>query len=107
VSADGRAQAIAVPSDIRLSQTPIAGNAVGTDGRIVVSGKSRERWYTGPVVIDPAAGTAIPVPVSYDEDILPSAWGRGGSLLGFGSEVRCDLWRFRPTAPRQRSLLDF
>jgi hypothetical protein len=107
VSADGREQAIAVPSDIRLSQTPIAGNAVGTDGRIVVSGKSRERWYTGPVVIDPAAGTAIPVPVSYDGDILPSAWGRGGSLLGFGSEVRCDLWRFRKTASREGSLLGF
>ncbi len=90
--------AIPIPGDVRLSPSPIAGNAVGKDGRIVVSVLAKDSVFSGPAILDPATGTLEKVPVQYEGDILPSSWAGDGSLLGMGVGLKSDLWRFRPIA---------
>jgi hypothetical protein len=89
---------IPVTSDLRISTTPIAGNAVGRDGRIVVSVSARDGLSAGPAVLDPSTGRLDRVPVVYEGDVVPSTWGINGSLLGMGVATKSDLWRFRPAA---------
>ncbi|MGH9441556.1 MAG: protein kinase domain-containing protein [Thermoanaerobaculia bacterium] len=92
---------IAFPPDVRLSTSPIAGNAVGRDGRIVVSILARDGVFSGPAILDPASGTLAKVPVQYEGDILPSSWASDGSLLGMGVGLKSDLWRFRRIAAEE------
>ncbi len=89
---------IAIPADFRLSSSPIAGNSVARDGRIVVSVLAKNAPFTGPAILDPATGALTMVPVQYEGDIVPSSWGADGSLLGMGVGLKSDLWRFRPVA---------
>ncbi len=89
---------IPIPADVRLSTSPIAGNAVGKDGRIVLSILAKDGVFSGPAILDPATGKLEKVPVQYEGDILPSSWAREGSLLGMGVGLKSDLWRFRPIA---------
>jgi hypothetical protein len=94
----GAEQPITTRADLRLSPSPIAGNAVAPDGTILVSVTSKENWFAGPALLSPD-GTIRRIPVQFDGSILPSAWG-GGSILGMGEVLKSELWRFRPTAPR-------
>ena len=95
----GSERPIATSGALRISPSPIAGNAVAPDGTIVVSVTSKENWFSGPALVDPD-GTITRVPVRFDGSILPSAWG-GGALLGMGEVLKSELWRFRP-APGSR-----
>jgi hypothetical protein len=92
----GAEQPIATSADLRLSPSPIAGNAVAADGGIVVSVSSKENWFTGPALLTPD-GTFRRIPVQFDGNILPSAWG-GGALLGMGEGLKSELWRFKASA---------
>ena len=99
--AGGADEPIATRGDFRLSPSPIAGNAVAADGTIVVSVSSKENWFQGPALLAPD-GAIRRVPVQFDGNILPSAWG-GGALLGMGEGLKSELWRFRPSAPGAKS----
>ena len=92
---------IPIPADVRLSTSPIAGNAVGKDGRIVLTILARDGVFSGPAILDPATGSLTKVPVQYEGDILPSSWAADGSVLGMGVGLKSDLWRFQPIASEE------
>ncbi len=96
LSGNETAQEISIRGDLRPARTPIVGNAVGRDGRIVVTVPSRDSWFWGPALLDPKTGTLEKIPVNYEGDIVPTTWGSGDYLLGMGLHVKVELWRFRP-----------
>ena len=98
----GPDQPIPVSSDLRLSTTPIAGSAVGRDGRVVVSVSARDGLSAGPAILELSSGKLERVPVSFEGDVIPSTWGINGSLLGMGVATKSDLWRFRPADAEPR-----
>jgi hypothetical protein len=102
VTAGGAEQPVPVPAALVVSTSPIAGNAVGADGRLLLTVSSKENWFAGPAILDPATGTAARVPVQFEGDILPSAWADDGSILGMGTALKSELWRFRPRMQDQR-----
>lgn len=99
--ATGTETAVPFYNDLQLSVDPIAGNALGPDGRLVVSVSSKDSWFTGPALLTLANGFVERVPVRYDGDVRPTTWGKDGGLLGMGVAVRSELWRFRPAAAQQ------
>jgi hypothetical protein len=82
--------------NLRLTSSPIAGNALSPDGKLVISVSGKDLPFTSPAVLDVATGEVVPVPLRYEGDVLPSSWGVGGMLLGVGADSKTDLWRFRP-----------
>ena len=95
-SARGDERPIPFRGDLRLTASPIAGNALSADGRLVISVTGKDLPFTRPAILDVATGEVTRVPLQYEGDVLPSSWSRGGALLGVGSESKTDLWRFRP-----------
>jgi hypothetical protein len=82
--------------NLRLTASPIAGNALSPDGKLVISVSGKDLPFTSPAILDVATGEVVPVPLRYEGDVLPSSWGVGGMLLGVGADSKTDLWRFRP-----------
>ena len=87
---------ISYPPDLRLSTAPIAADALSSDGRLLVSVLGKDSPFIGPAILDVATGAASRVPVRFEGDVLPSTWGSDGSILGMGTAVNTDLWRFHP-----------
>jgi hypothetical protein len=101
--AGGVDETIPWSSPLRMAATPIAASAVGPDGRIVVTVGSPDSWYRGPALLNPVTGSIEKVPVLFQGDVLATAFGSDGALLGWGVALRSALWRFEeeaPSAPR-------
>ena len=99
--ADRSEKPIAWKGELRLSPSPIAGNALSSDGRLVVSVTGGDSPYASPAILDLATGEMTRVPVQYEGDVLPSSWAKDGAVLGIGTESKTDLWRFKPeSVPR-------
>jgi DNA-binding beta-propeller fold protein YncE len=96
VPAAGAEVRIPIPAETKISTSPIAGNAVAPDGRLLITVSSKENWFAGPAIVDPATGAVTRVPVQFEGDILPSTWGEDGTILGMGTGLKSELWRFRP-----------
>jgi len=87
---------IPVTGPLKLAPAVFAQGAVGPDRRILVAAISQGTWAPVPAVLDPATGSVTAVPVSYDGEIVATAWGRNGLVLGMGLGSRGEFWAFRP-----------
>ncbi len=93
--AGGPDRPIPFQSSLRLATTPIAPGAVGPDGRIAVTVTSKDSWFWGAAVLDPATGAVTPVPLGFEGDVQFPTFARDGSLRAVGVGTRSALWRFR------------
>ncbi|MFI5180412.1 MAG: protein kinase [Thermoanaerobaculia bacterium] len=80
---------------LRLATTPIAPGAVGPDGRIAVTVASKDSWFWGAGLLDPATGAVTPIPLGFEGDVQFPTFARDGSLRAVGVGTRSALWRFR------------
>ena len=94
----GSELSILFASTLRLSPIPIAGSAVGPDGRIAVTVTSPETMFRGVALLDPVTAVLERLPVAFDGDLQYPAWNRDGSLRAVGVSIRSSLWKFQPQA---------
>ena len=90
---------VPVSGPLKLAPASLAQGAIGPDRRILVTAISQDTWAPIPAILDPGTGVVTPVPVSYDGEIVATAWGRNGSILGMGLGARGEFWIFRPREP--------
>ena len=90
---------VPVTGPLKLAPASLAQGAIAPDRRILVTAISQDTWAPIPAILDPGTGVVTPVPVSYDGDIVATAWGRNGSILGMGLGARGEFWIFRPREP--------
>jgi hypothetical protein len=84
--------------DIRPSGY-ITPNAVGKDGRILISlGSMVMESPAG--VLDPVTGRYSPVLDPPHVDFHAVGWGPDGSVIGFGLEMHSRMWKFSPEDQR-------
>jgi serine/threonine protein kinase len=81
---------------LRLAPIPLAGSAVGPDGRIAVTVTSPDLLWRGVALLDPVTASLERVPLGYDGDVEYPVWSRDGSLVAVGLSIRSSLWRFQP-----------
>ena len=96
VLATGVETPIPVTGPLKLAAGTLGQGAIGPDRRILVAAISQDTWAPVPALLDPATGSITAVPVSYDGEIVATAWGRGGNILGMGLGSRGEFWAFRP-----------
>ncbi len=94
----GSELSILFASSQRLSPIPIAGSAVGPDGRIAVTVTSPDTMFRGVALLDPVTAVLERLPVAFDGDLQYPAWNRDGSLRAVGVSIRSSLWKFQPQA---------
>ncbi|HMA29903.1 MAG TPA: protein kinase [Thermoanaerobaculia bacterium] len=94
--ATGAETPILVTGPLKLAPAVLAQGAIGPDRRILVAAISQDTWAPVPALLDPATGSLTAVPVAYDGEIVATAWGRGGLVLGMGLGSRGEFWAFRP-----------
>jgi len=87
---------IPVTGPLKLAPAVFSQGAIGPDRRILVAAISQGTWAPVPAVLDPATGGVTAVPVNYDGEIVATAWGRNGLVLGMGLGSRGEFWAFRP-----------
>jgi len=80
----GSELSILFASTLRLSPIPIAGSAVGPDGRIAVTVTSPDTMFRGVALLDPVTAVLERLPVVFDGDLQYPAWNRDGSLRAVG-----------------------
>jgi hypothetical protein len=91
----GPERPILVQGSLRLATTPIAPGAVGPDGRIAVTVASKDSWFWGAGLLDPATGAVTHVPLVFEGDVQFPTFAKDGSLRAVGVGTRSALWRFR------------
>jgi eukaryotic-like serine/threonine-protein kinase len=94
--ATGAETPIPVTGPLKLAPAALAQGAIGPDRRILVAVISQDTWAPVPALLDPGTGSVTAVPVSYDGEIVATAWGRNGLVLGMGLGSRGEFWVFRP-----------
>ncbi len=80
---------------LRLAPTPLSPGAVGSDGRIAITVATKDSWYWGTGLLDPATGAVTRVPVAFEGDVQFPTFAKDGSLRAVGVGTRSALWRFR------------
>jgi hypothetical protein len=92
---------VQVPIPIRSElQVPAYGaigpHGVRMDGHIALPIVSRDSWFWGAAILDPATGNMRRIPLRYDVDIASLNWNQKGKLVVGGQLFRSSIWRFRP-----------
>ena len=75
---------------------PLAHNAVGPDGRILVQVDSPDSWFESAAFIDPRTGSVQKIPTVFTGDIHWPGWTKDGRIIASALPARSSIWRFRP-----------
>jgi hypothetical protein len=94
----GDERPIPIEGDLPLAPVQLSPNAVGKDGRVLVSVDAPDYWAAG--ILDPRSGKLERIPLRFTGDILAPGWLDDGRILSSAWPFRSTLWRFRPTANR-------
>jgi Tol biopolymer transport system component/tRNA A-37 threonylcarbamoyl transferase component Bud32 len=97
VPLDGtREEEIMVHSDLHLTATgALLSNAVGPDGRIVISVVPRASWFWPAAILDPKTGKLEVFPPGDQFDSY-GGWTTDGHIVSTAHPLVSTLWRFRP-----------
>jgi hypothetical protein len=94
----GPEQPIPIQSALRLAPGLMGSNAIGKDGRLVLSVAKPDAWFYGAGILDPRSGKLAGIALSFTGDLLAPGWLDDGRILSSGWPLRATLWRFRPAA---------
>uniref|UniRef100_Q022E9 Serine/threonine protein kinase n=1 Tax=Solibacter usitatus (strain Ellin6076) TaxID=234267 RepID=Q022E9_SOLUE len=94
---DGAEQPIVFRGGMRLAGTDLGAAAIGPGGMLAVKAISTDRWIYQVGLIDPRAGTIVPVPIGADIEAGVPTWTRDGKIVASGTTYDMSIWRFHPT----------
>jgi hypothetical protein len=94
----GAGEPIPIPSTLPLAPPQISPNAVGKDGRIVLSIAPPDSWFLGVGVLDPRSGKLERVPINLTGDFDAPGWLDDGRILSSAWPLKATLWRFHAVA---------
>jgi serine/threonine protein kinase len=86
---------IPVRGQRRLHHLPIAGNAIGADGRALVLTMSSDSYFNVIALLDPQTGQLEPIDLDYDGDLFAPTYGSNDTVLAVGRPFHSEIWRFR------------
>lgn len=92
----GVEQPIPFQSALRQAFVFLSPNAIGKDGRVLLTVASADSWFYGPAVLDPQNGKVDRIPLKFAGDVLAPEWLDDGRILAVGRPTKVTLWRFRP-----------
>jgi eukaryotic-like serine/threonine-protein kinase len=87
-----------ISSALRLPSVNLSPDAVGKDGRILVTVTSPDSWFYGVGVLDPRAGKIERIPLNFAGDVFAPGWLPDGRIIAAGLPTNVTMWRFHPTA---------
>ena len=90
---------IAIRGERRLAEDFLESNAVGTDGRIIISVLPPSSWFLSAAILDPKTGSLTILPGANAD--MQGGWSPDGRVVYFAQEIQSALWRFRPAAKNQ------
>ena len=102
VPLDGtREEEIVVHSELHLTATgSLLSNAVGPDGRIVISVAPRASWFWPAAILDPKTGKLEVFPPGDQFDSY-GGWTTDGHIVSTSHPLVSTLWRFRPITAKK------
>jgi hypothetical protein len=92
----GAQEPIPFQSPLRQTFATLSPNAIGKDGRMLLTITSADSWFYGPALLDPRSGKVDRIPLKYSGDVLGPEWLDDGRILAVGRPTKVTLWRFRP-----------
>ncbi|HEV2423934.1 MAG TPA: protein kinase [Terriglobia bacterium] len=96
----GAEQPIPIVSDLPLAPVQLSPNAIGKDGRVLLSVAAP--GFVGAGFLDPRSGKLEKIPLTFTGDVLAPGWLGDGRVLSGAWPFRSALWRFRPEANRSK-----
>jgi len=98
----GTEELIPIQSALRLAPVDFGTNAIGKDGRALVSIATPDSWFYGAGVLDLRSGKLDRIPLNFTGDVLGLGWQSDGRVLSTGWPLKAKLWRFRPVAREEK-----
>ncbi|HEV2233200.1 MAG TPA: protein kinase [Terriglobia bacterium] len=89
---------IPIQSALRLAPVEFGTNAIGKDGRALVSIATPDNWFYGAGILDLRSGRLTRIPLNFIGDLLGLGWQDDGRILSTGWPLKATLWRFRLAA---------
>jgi hypothetical protein len=93
----GLGEPIPFRSTLRLAPVTLGPDAIGKDGRVVLSVAMADSWFYGVGILDMRSGKLDRVPLNFTGDLLAPGWQDDGRVLTSGWPLKITLWRFHPT----------
>jgi Tol biopolymer transport system component len=88
----GAEQPIPTVSDLPLAPVQLSPNAIGKDGRVLLSVAMPD--YFGAGILDPRSGKLEKIPLKFTGDVLAPGWLSDGRVVSGAWPFRSALWRF-------------
>jgi len=98
----GTEEPIPFQSALRLAPVDMGLDAIGKDGRALVSITTPDSWFYGAGVLDLRSGKLDRIPLNFTGDVLGLGWQSDGRILSTGWPLKAKLWRFRPVAREEK-----
>ena len=99
VSVSGAAeQPIPFQTALRPAPIIVTPNAIGKDGRVLLTVTAADSWFYGPALLDSRSGRVDRIPLKFTGDVLAPDWLDDGRILAVGRPIKVTIWRFRPSA---------
>ena len=92
----GATQPIPIYSPLPLGDTLLSPNAVGRDGRVLLSLNTPDSWFFKAGILDPRSGKLAEIPLNFSGDLIAPGWLDDGRILSSGWALRSTLWCFHP-----------
>jgi len=92
----GLEQPILFQSRLRQVPDPISPNAIGKDGRVLLTVTAADSWFYAAAILDPRRGKVDRIPLNFTGDLTGTVWQSDGRILSAGWPQKATLWRFRP-----------
>ncbi|HEV2351940.1 MAG TPA: protein kinase, partial [Terriglobia bacterium] len=94
----GEMKPILFQSPFRLTSVELSPNAIGKDGRALLSITPPDAWFYGTGILDLRNGKMERIPLNFTGDILAPGWQDDGRILSSGWPFKSTIWRFSQRA---------
>jgi tRNA A-37 threonylcarbamoyl transferase component Bud32 len=92
----GTGTPIPVQGPLRLAPISLTPNAIGKDGKVLVSITSPDSWFYSAGILDQQTGKVERIPLNFPGDVFAPGWLPDGRVASAGLPTKVTLWRFRP-----------
>jgi serine/threonine protein kinase len=92
----GTGTPIPVQGPLRLAPIALTPNAIGKNGKVLVSITSPDSWFYSAGILDQQTGKVERIPLNFPGDVFAPGWLPDGRVTSAGLPTKVTLWRFRP-----------
>jgi eukaryotic-like serine/threonine-protein kinase len=97
----GKGTPIPIQTDMRLAPIMLSPDAVGNDGKVLVTLASPDSWFYEAGVLDLRTGKITRIALNYTGDVFSPGWLADGRVISAGLPTKVTLWRFRPETSKE------